>query len=247
MTITLLRVLPGLLHLNGSLGNAEVLATRLRWWGVEVSVSDLNPGENPSGRPDIVVWGHGTSSMALPSSEAIAPWCETFQWWAHEGTHWFGAGLGGDILGAEVRVSYSETAHPGVGLTPVRTTLRSERISQEVSGVDGQGRDIAGYLNDAAEREAAGVTPLIPFMPVFSDAWRGATAPGGEGVRADRVWVSAVSGPFLALNPHVADDILRSVLHGQGMALPEPTERHRRVDVAAETARAWIRSRLGSR
>jgi len=78
MTITLLRVLPRLLSLNGSLGNAEVLATRLRWWGVEVSVSNINPGESPSGRPDIVVWGHGTSSMAVPASDAIGPWRETF-------------------------------------------------------------------------------------------------------------------------------------------------------------------------
>jgi len=247
MTITLLRVLPGLLHLNGSLGNAEVLATRLQWWGVEVSVSDLNPGETPSEQPDIVVWGHGTSSMATPASEAIGPWREIFQSWAQEGTHWFGAGLGGDLLGAEVLVSHSDTARPGVGLTPVRATLRRERISQEVSGVDDQGRDIAGYLNDGADREADGVTPLIPFLPVLCDSWRGATAPGGEGVHSERVWVSAVSGPFLALNPHVADDILRSVLQGQGMALPEPNEHHRRVDLAAETARVWIRSRLGSR
>ena len=247
MTITLLRVLPRLLSLNGSLGNAEVLATRLRWWGVEVSVSDLNPGETPSDRPGIVVWGHGTSSMAAPASDAIGPWRETFHAWAEEGTHWFGAGLGGDLLGAEVLIARAENVHPGVGLTPIRTTLGSERISQEVSGVDDQGRDIAGYLNDAAVRESDGVSPLIPFLPVLSQRWQGSTAPGGEGVRIDRVWVSAVSGPFLALNPHLADDILRSVLERKGMALPEPTDQHRRADSAAETARAWIRSRLGSR
>jgi CobQ-like glutamine amidotransferase family enzyme len=247
MTFTLLRALPGLLSLNGSLGNAEVLASRLRWWGIEVSMSDLNPGEAPSERPDIVVWGHGTSSMVFPASDAIGPWRETFQSWAQEGTHWFGAGLGGDLLGAEVLISPAENAYPGVGLTPVRTTLRSERISQEVSGVDDQGREIAGYLNDAADREVEGVSPLISFLPVLSDRWQGDTVSGGEGVHTDRVWVSAVSGPFLALNPHVADDILRSALEEKGISLPEPTEQHRRVDLAAENARAWIRSRLGSR
>jgi CobQ-like glutamine amidotransferase family enzyme len=247
MTIRLLRVLPNLLSLNGSLGNAEVLATRLRWWGFEVQVSDLTEGPAPQTPPDIVVLGHGTSSMVVPAATALEGWRTTFESWSEAGTHWWGAGLGGDLLGRSVRVASTEPAYQGVGLTAVATTLRGVRVSQEVSGVDHQGREVAGYLNDASVREGDTLSPLIPFLPVLNDQWHGHTVSAGEGVHADRIWVSAVSGPFLALNPHIADDILRSVMAHRGEQLPEHTDNHRRVDEAAATARAWIRSRLGSR
>ena len=245
MTLTLVRILPRLLSLNGSLGNAEVLATRLSWWGFSVDVIDLNEKDSPEVAPDFAVIGHGTSSMVTPVSEALERWKDTFHQWMHSGTQWWGSGLGGDFLGQAVRMSEHDPWRDGVGFTSVTTTLRSERASQEVAGLDRSGREVAGYLNDAAHREAEGVTPLLSFLPVRNDRWSGATAEGGEGVYQDGLSVSAVSGPLLALNPHLADDILRQVLARKGKELPEPTDQHRRVDEAAATARAWIRSRLG--
>jgi CobQ-like glutamine amidotransferase family enzyme len=245
MTLTLVRILPRLLSLNGSLGNAEVLATRLRWWGFSVDVIDLHEGEAPGATPDIAVIGHGTSSMVTPSGDALEEWRDTFHQWMQSGTQWWGSGLGGDLLGQAVRMSEHDPWRDGVGFTSVTTTLRSERASQEVAGLDRSGREVAGYLNDAAHREAEGVTPLLSFLPVRNDRWAGATGQGGEGVYQESLSVSAVSGPLLALNPHLADDLLRALLTRTGEELPEPTEHHRRVDEAAATARAWIRSRLG--
>jgi CobQ-like glutamine amidotransferase family enzyme len=245
MTLTLVRILPRLLSLNGSLGNAEVLAARLRWWGFSVDVSDLREGEAPGAAPDIAVIGHGTSSMVTPAGDALEGWRDTFHQWMQAGTQWWGLGLGGDLLGQAVRISADEAWRDGVGFTTVRTTLRSERASQEVAGLDRSGREVAGYLNDAAHREAEGVTPLLSFLPVRNERWAGATAQGGEGVYQEGLSVSAVSGPLLALNPNLADDLLRAVLARRGKELPEPTDQHRRVDEAAATARAWIRSRLG--
>ena len=247
MTITLVRLLPDTLNLNGSLGNAEVLATRMRWWGADVDVRDVTRDGAPGEAPDLVVIGHGTSSMVTPAGEAISRWREILKGWFDAGTHWFGAGLGGDLLGASVAIDRAAEPIEGVGVSDVRTTLRAHRASTEVSGLDYQGREVAGYLNDAAIRDSHDSKPLMSFLPVPSESWQGANGEQGEGVVSERVWVTAVSGPFLALNPHVADDIIDSVLSSRGMERPEPTDSHRRVDSAAETARAWIRSRVGGR
>ena len=245
MSITLVRLLPDRLNLNGSLGNAEVLATRMRWWGVEVTVTDVHRGDALEDAPDLVVVGHGTSSMVTPAGEALGSWRDTLRRWADDGTHWFGAGLGGDLLGESVSLDASAPPTPGLSLTGVRTTLRANRASAEVSGLDDRGREIAGYLNDAARRHCANESPLLTFLAAPSESWQGGNGERGEGVRSERLWVTAVSGPFLALNPHVADDIIASVFARRGIPLPEPTAAHARVDSAAETARAWIRSRLG--
>ena len=42
--LRLVRILPDLLGINGSLGNAEVLQVRARWWSVPVEVTDVWEG-----------------------------------------------------------------------------------------------------------------------------------------------------------------------------------------------------------
>ncbi len=244
MSITIVRLLPELLGLNGSLGNAEVIVTRLRWWDIDTDVLDCHVGDDLGQRPDIVVMGHGTSSMLTPAADALEGWAATLREWHEQGTHFFGAGLGGDLLGESVALDSSSQPRKGLGLTSVRTTLRGIRASVEVSGMDFLGRNVAGYLNDAAVRDPNGADPLLTFLPVAKEGWGGNTAENGEGVRGDRVWVTAVSGPFLALNPSVADDIVRSVCEEHDIALPPATAWHDQVDESAERARTWIRSRL---
>ena len=244
MSITIVRLLPDVLGLNGSLGNAEVIATRLRWWDLDVRVRDCQAGDDLGQRPDIVVLGHGTSSMLTPAADALERWATTLREWHDQGTHFFGAGLGGDLLGESVAMDATTPARAGLGLTPVKTTLRGVRASLEVSGMDFLGRNVAGYLNDAAARDPNGADPLMTFLPVATEGWEGNTAENGEGVRGDGVWATAISGPFLALNPAIADDIVRSILEQKDQALPKATVAHDQVDESAERARTWIRSRL---
>jgi len=244
VSITIVRLLPEVLGLNGSLGNAEVLAQRLRWWNFEVQVRDCHSADVLGERPDIVVLGHGTSSMLTPAADALEAWADTLRDWHQQGTHFFGAGLGGDLLGESVALDASTPARVGLGFTPVRTTLRGVRASLEVSGMDFMGRNVAGYLNDAAVRDANGADPLMTFLPVAKEDWAGNTGENAEGVRGDRVWATAISGPFLAMNPSIADDIVRSVLEQKDHVLPHATSAHDTVDESAERARTWIRSRL---
>lgn len=244
MKIRIARIFPKILGLNGSLGNAEVIETRLRWWGIDVAVDDYEASATLGERPDLVVIGHGTSSMLTPAANAIDAWRDQLVTWYEAGTHFFGAGLGGDLLGESVAIDSNSPPREGLGLTPVSTVLRGPRASLEVCGMDHRGREVAGYLNDAGIRDSAGAKPLLSFLPVANESWSGNTAEDAEGVLGDGVWATAVSGPFLALNPAIADDIVASMLDHRDKPMPALTAEHERVDESAEHARAWIRSRI---
>lgn len=247
-TLTILRLLPELLSLNGSLGNAEVLATRLRWWGVDVAVVDAAAGTTlPGTRPHAIVIGHGTSSLLVPAASALGPWREKLTSWRDEGVPFLGIGLGGDLLGHSVRPDPDSDAIPGVGLTTVRSTLQGPRASLEVVGVDSLGREVAGYLNDQTIRESEHEPSLIRFSHALPEGWRGGRGEGVEGLILDSVVTTALSGPVLALNPALADDIIDTMVTGTGLARPDATERHVTTDEAASMARARIRQRRGLR
>lgn len=241
--VRILRLMPGLLNLNGSLGNTEVLATRASWFGAEVSVEDIEPGVALADRPDIVTIAHGTSSTLATAAAALRHWSGTLAGWHREGVLFFGAGLGGDLLGQSVSDSEG-TVHPGVGLTTTHTQLGGHRFSGEVAGRDARGRESAGYLNDHSTRVAGADAALITIDTPGLGQWTGATGPQSEGTQAPKVWVSALSGPLLALNPHFADDMLEAVWGATGRDLPVHTTAHETADKWAAAARRAIIDRL---
>lgn len=245
--VRIVRILPELLRLNGSLGNAEVLQARLNWWGLEVQLHDARAGENLPDYADIVVLGSGTSSALATAAAELTRWRNGLHRIAEQGGLWCGFGLGGDLLGLTVSSSSGET-HQGLGLTPVVARLGGPRFSGEVSGRDPQGRVVAGYLNDHTIREGSGVSPLISVNIHEKTPWSGHTALDEEGtifegVCQDGLWVSALSGPLLALNPGFADDILHAWASRQDTILPKHTALHQLADSRAEKARQAILDR----
>ena len=230
-TLRIVRLLPDVLSVNGSLGNAEILQVRASWWGWKVAVTDVVEGGRFPAAADIVVIGHGTSSATARALAALQTVSAAITSFHDDGGSILGLGLGGDLLGQSVQLG--DHTLDGLGLTAGHAVLRRRHISTEVWGVDSQGRECAGYLNDLAERHHSS-TPLLTLTHPSGVS-------GAEGHQSERIWVSAVSGPLLGLNPHIADDILRS----QG-SLPEPTEEHVVADTAAAKARRAIAGRLGA-
>lgn len=243
--IRILSLLPDLLGINGSRGNAEVLATRLRWWGLPVQHSEAGVGAAMAKAADIVVIGHGTSSMAPRALEALRGWSKTLRQFRDSGSQILAIGLGADLCGAEITLAGHSSPSEALGLTPVQATLDAESYSGEVVGVDWRGRGVAGYLNDRVRREGHGVTPLISSLRPAGASWRGASAEGGDGVVAPGIWCSALSGPLLALNPGIADDIIAMALASRGEETPAATPAHLQADEAAQHARRAIAARLG--
>ena len=243
--LRIVRIIPELLQLNGSLGNAEVIATRLRWWGFEVSVTDIPIGARLPRRPHLAVVGHGTSSTMGPAAEALESWGEKFRAWYSQGTCWLGIGLGGDLLGESIELPSASLVRPGLGFTTVRSRLQAARASSEVAGVDYLGGEMAGYLNDATARQGSVGQALVRFDRGPRHGWEGFSQPGAEGVVADRVWATSLSGPVLALNPSMADDIIKQVLGDENKTLASPTAKHDQADRASAMAGQRIRERLG--
>lgn len=243
--IRIVSLLPDVLGINGSRGNGEVLATRLRWWGFTVQHTDAGLDSPVAKQADIVVIGHGTSSMAPRALESLRGWSKTLRRLVDSGSQILAVGLGADICGTEITLAGHSSPTEGLGFTPVRATLDAHAHSGEVVGVDWRGRDVAGYLNDRVRRVGHGVTPLVSSLRPVGSSWQGATAEGGDGVKDSGIWCSALSGPLLALNPAIADDIIASVLGARGQELPAATASHQRADLASEHARAAIAGRLG--
>lgn len=243
-TLRIVRVLPELLNLNGSLGNADVLAVRASWFGFDVEQAVLGVGDTPSQQPDIVVWGAGTSSVLPRVLDAVAGWHAALTEWHQAGTAFVGIGLGGDVLGASVTGSGETQARPGIGLTGVVTTLGGTRLSGECVGVDYRGREVAGFINDHATRTVDHSTPLVTLQHPDTAEWSGATGRLADGVVSDRLWVSTMSGPLLAMNPMIADDVLAHWASRHDIELPAHSDSHRRADSWAEAARAGIASRV---
>lgn len=243
-TVHIVRVLPELLGLNGSQGNADVLAIRASWFGFDVEQTVLGVGDTPSQQPDIVVWGSGTSSVLPRVLEAVSGWRSALHDWHHAGVACVGIGLGGDVLGVSVTGLGETNGREGIGLTPVATTLGGTRLSGECVGVDYRGREVAGFINDHATRSVDHSTPLITLHHPDISNWSGATAPLADGFFSDHLWVSTMSGPLLAMNPAIADDVLAHWASRKGIALPAPSDAHRRADSWAEAARAGIASRV---
>lgn len=229
--LRLVRILPDVLFINGSLGNAEVLQTRAQWWGIPVEVTDVREGNSLPPEADILVLGHGTSSAAVRASVSIERWRDDLHALYTRGASVVGVGLGGDLLGQSLRLGEQHLS--GAGLTPGRATLHALTLSSEVVGVDYDGRDIAGYLNDLTGREAV-ETPLCNLRHPRD-------LRETDGYRAERLIVSSLSGPLLALNPHLADDVLAT-----HRTLSAPTDQHVTADTAAARARAAIAGRLGA-
>lgn len=230
-TLRIVRVLPDLLSINGSLGNAEILQARASWWGWNVTLTDVEEGAKFPRSADILVIGHGTSSATTRALGALHKWSPQISALHRQGAAILGLGLGGDLLGRSIQLG--GTVLEGLGLVSASAVLQRQHVSTEVSGVDREGRESGGYLNDLTERQLS-PTPLLVLTSPSSVS-------GGEGHCGDHIWVSAVSGPLLGLNPHIADDILRS-----HESLPEPTEKHVLADTAAARARKAIASRLGA-
>ena len=243
-TVRIVRVLPKLLSLNGSQGNADVLAIRASWFGFDVEQTVLDVGTTPSRQPDIVVWGSGTSSVLPRVLDAVSGWHSALSDWYQAGTAFVGIGLGGDVLGASVTGLDETSAREGIGLTPVVTVLGGTRLSGECVGVDYRGREVAGFINDHATRTVDHSTPLMTLHHPDIGDWSGATAPRADGVVSDQLWVATMSGPLMAMNPAIADDVLAHWASRHGIELPAPSDSHRRADSWAESARAGIRSRV---
>jgi len=237
---TIVRLLPQILGLNGSLASGEIVAVSLRHLGHDVHIVDVRtPGDVPS-TVDLVCVGSGSTSSISPAATALIALMPSLHAWKKQGASWIAHGVGWDLLGVDLITAQGDHL-PGVGIFPSQADHRFPRFSGEVSGLDYRGRPSAGYLNAVGQSQLdESAQALLQLEHPLG------VEPISEGLRADNLLATRVGGPALALNPHWAADIVEELLAKRGLE-PEFGPFHDRVEALATQARAKIVTRLGAK
>ena len=238
------RLLPDLLGINGSTGNADILATTLTRMGHHVVTVDVNSVGDCPHPPDVVVVGSGSTSALHPALTALIPLASTLHGWATQGVPFVAVGMGWDVLGQNITDTEGTTA-PGVGVFATSVDYRPGRFSGEVAGVDLRGRPVAGYINQV------GTSTLHRGEALATITQSAKPIPREEGVIDGHLFGTRLGGPVMSLNPALRDDVVDIILTRSNQDLvsdcthPGFTEFHTRVDSLAARARAGIVQRLG--
>lgn len=243
-SIVVARLLPDLLGINGSTGNAEIISATLTRMGHHVVTVDVTTVGDCPHPPDVVVVGSGSTSSLHPALTALVPLASTLHGWADREVPFVAVGMGWDVLGQDIMDTEGTTV-PGVGIFPTSADYRPGRFSGEVAGVDYRGRPIAGYINQVGTHTLHRGTPLATITQSAKPI------DAGEGFIDGNLLATRLGGPVMSLNPGLRDDILDIILSRSGQDVvsecthPGFTEFHTRIDTLAVSARAGIVARLG--
>jgi CobQ-like glutamine amidotransferase family enzyme len=243
MTIVIARVLPDLLSINGSLGNADILAATLTRMGHAVSVVDISGVSDVAATPDVVCVGSGSTSTLQPALTALVPLATALQDWAKNGAVFCAVGTGWDVLGRDITARDNQVL-PGIGIFPSSADHLTGRFAGEVAGVDYRGRDTAGYINQV------GTTTLHDGQSLVTITHQAKPIAPDEGIVHGQLFGTKLGGPVMSVNPHLRDDVIDAILARRGLGsvaecqTPGFKDFHDRVDQLASTAREKIRQRL---
>ncbi|WP_439593833.1 type 1 glutamine amidotransferase [Microbacterium sp.] len=219
-----------LLGITGDRGNVDVLATRARLAGHEVTVEAAGIGDPSPAAADIVVIGNGPLSAVRAVRDDLASRSAWLSERRAAGASVFAVGGGAELLTEGIAL-LDGTSVDGIGMLTARVArTRTRKVGYVVADtVDGR---LVGFEDHASEWSVS--DDAARYGRVVSGI--GGIAGGFETVAADGVWATNVQGPALPLNPQLADAILRRAL-GDAYAT---TDAHAAIDAHARAARAEI-------
>jgi CobQ-like glutamine amidotransferase family enzyme len=241
MTLRVVAVYPDLLGTYGDTGNAEILAQRARWRGIEVELI-LAASSSPLPMADLYCLGGGEDGPQVLAAERLRH-DATLARATEGGAVVFAVCAGFQIIG---RSFPDATGAPreGLGLLDVSTTKGQGRRSvgelvAEVANSESGGLGLpllTGFENHG------GVTVLGPMAAplgrVLSGVGNGA---GGdsEGAYRDNVLGTYLHGPVLARNPALADVLLARAMGVESLiSLDDSRELRLREERLAQARRA---------
>jgi CobQ-like glutamine amidotransferase family enzyme len=245
-SLTILSLYPRQLGINGDSGNVLALKSRAEWRGIPVTVVEHGIGDALPESVDLVHIGSGPRTAQLAVQADLAGITPRLLAWKNAGVPVLAIAGGWQLLGTSI-TEEDGTVVPASGLFASSCTLTAKRAVGEIviSTVTGS---LAGFENHGAVTTlAAGATPLGTVSSGFGNA--GAAASAGlsvEGIIDGDSIGTHLHGPFLPMNPAVADKLLRAALATRGLdtALASD-ERLTQIDLTAANSRAAIVKRLG--
>lgn len=233
--VHIVHLFPQTLGLFGDGGNVLALRKRLEWRGIDVTVTLVDGDDSIPNDGDLYVIGSGSSNSVRIVGERIDDLrTATERALAREaGVLAIGAGL--HLLSDGVDWPDGSHTH-GARIVSGLSRPRSSRLVGEFVGV-ARGFGVAGFINSGHSLETD-ATPHISGIEMGDDV------PNitGDGVEVGTLIGTSSHGPYLPMNPDIADVMLERVL---GSTLQDGGPELRRADVAAAHSRTAIRERLG--
>lgn len=240
ITATIVAVLPSRTNAHGDAENADVLARRLRWRGIEARVHPVEgPGQWPADVDAIVIGGATDSELpgaaaALGAIEADgAPFAAALA----AGVPLLAVASGWELLGEGAELA-DGTRIAGLGRIAGRGVPRTEHAADDLVVDSAFGR-LVGFENHNRDLVVDGGAPALGT--VVAGRGRG---DGREGLHDGALIATRMHGPVLARNPRLADHLLGLALERRspGAVLPDADARTRRADeFAAQTRRRTLR------
>jgi len=209
--VTIALLFPELLGTYGDGGNAQVLAQRLRWRGIDAEITEVAAGEPIPRTCELYLMGggeDGPQSLAVRELRAA----EFLPQAVDDGAAVLAVCAGYQLLGRQF-LGPDGSSHDGLGLLDCVTTRgrgprRVGELVVEAGGELGLPA-LTGYENHA------GVTTLGPSAQPLGKVEVGRGNDGGdgtEGVVSGHVVGTYLHGPVLARNPALADLLLTWVV-----------------------------------
>ena len=230
--LTILHLLPKTLKLNGEAGNVTVLRARALSAGISVHVELFELTDSlPSRRPEIIFIGSGTISATLAAAENLGKNKSQLLNWVSEGSTVVAVGSGFDLI-AKTFTLESGTSVPTLGLTDTNHLETALHLVGEVVLDNGQ----AGFIN--SDRRISRENNELKFG-VVSSSDENALIGYQDGFRSANIWASNVQGPWLPMNPEIADEILASQLSNY-----QPSSDMLKISDLAKRARSAISARV---
>jgi len=245
--LTIVHLYPRELGINGDAGNVTALQTRARWRGIPVTVHHHHPGGELPDQIDLIHIGSGPVAGQRAVHSDVLRIAQTLTDAASAGVPVLAIAGGWQLLSRGVQLPDGEQL-VGAGVFPSRTVLDRNRAVGEIVA-RAQDTVLAGFENHS------GTTTLEdgaePLARVLSGVGNTQAATGEQRVEGIRIGASIgthLHGPFLPMNPAIADQLLRSALrHGDAQAAWPESDAITRVDAHAAKAREAIAKRLGVR
>lgn len=237
--LTVLELFPEHLAVNGDMGNVIVLRERLRLAGIEMLHVRHNPGDELPNDVDIVTIGTGPASALRVLEPAVAAISERLQDWRDAGVPMLAVTGGMQLLGRTVRLP-GDSVVSGAGVFDIDTDGTAPRVVTNCFAVDNPelGRLIGIENHGSTTMLGASVATIGAAV-----TGRGNNGTDGqEGVRVGNAIGTHLQGPALAMNPALADLLIRIAAERRGVEYSLGAG-HARLDaLALECRRILARS-----
>ncbi len=207
MELNICVLYPSLLNMHADSGNAAILKFRAESRGIKTNITSFNPGDyfSPS-KYDIIILGGAQGEKVLTALDDLKKNIKYLKEYIEDEGVMLAVGTGFQCLG---EYFFTESGHQvdGCNILPVYTEEAGKTFTGNIS-VKIDNEICVGFENHFGRTYLKGIPPLSSVLKGFGNNGEDKT----EGARYKNLLCTYMHGPFLAKNPSVADEMIRTVI-----------------------------------